>query len=266
MPSASSQFLVPIQRGASGARPFFLVAGGWGGEIEFLVYRQLAQHLDPELPLWGFKARGAGTHDAPHESVPEMAADYLRELRHIQPRGPYYLGGECVGGICAYEMACQLLEAGEKVALLVLLDTSVPSALELSQYERDEGIKRAAEARGITPAQLVRKAGSKMKGLLRKLKGSAANASALPPQQGQPLYPVTLLRHRLRPYAGNITLLVDEESFGQSGQLGWDAAPIKSVEVLILPGDHISYIRENVTTAAETLRKLLAQAQLLPKP
>jgi thioesterase domain-containing protein len=255
-----------VQSGSPDRTPFFLVAGGWGGEIEFLVYRQLAQHLDETQPLWGFKARGAGTHDAPHESVAEMATDYLQELRAIQPHGPYFLGGECVGGVCAYEMACQLHEAGEEVALLVMLDTSVPSAAELKQYEKDERIKRAAEARGITPAQLVRKAGRKVKGLLRKLTGGGSGKSALPPQQGQPMYPITLMGHKLRPYAGAVTLLVDDESFNELGQLGWDKAPIKSVEVLILPGDHISYIRENVETAAATLRKLLAQAQLLVSP
>ena len=262
---AHLRFLVPVQAGDTGRRPFFLVAGGWGGEIEFLVYRQFAQHLDPAQPFWGFKARGAGTHDEPHATVAEMAADYVREMRAIQPHGPYLLGGECVGGICAYEIACQLHEAGETVALLVLLDTSVPSAAELDQYEEDESIKRAAEARGITGASFVRRTGSKVKGFLRRLVGSDPKApenATLAPQQGQPMYPITLMRHELRPYSGVVTLVVDEDSYTKYGNLGWAAAPADSIEVLTLPGDHISYIREHVADAAARLRELLAQAAL----
>ncbi len=264
---AHFQYLVPIQVGDPSRQPFFLVAGGWGGEIEFLVYRQLARHIDPTLPFWGFKARGAGSYDEPHEAVKEMAADYIRELRTLQPRGPYFLGGECVGGICAYEMACQLQEAGEKVALLLLLDTSVPSESELRQYEQDEAIKRAAEARGINASLLVRKAGSKVKKFFRGMLGSKpaapANPSALPPQQGQPMYPVTLMRHKLGRFEGTMTLVIDEDSHKKYGDLGWETAPAESISLLTLPGDHISYIREHAAGAAERLRAILAQASLL---
>lgn len=261
------QFLVPIQAGDSARQPFFLVAGGWGGEIEFLVYRQLARHIDPSLPFWGFKARGAGSYDAPHETVKEMAADYIRELRALQPSGPYFLGGECVGGICAYEMACQLQAAGEKVALLLLLDTSVPSESELRQYEQDEAIKRAAEARGINASLLVRKAGSKVKRFLKGVLGSKpatpAGPSALPPQQGQPMYPVTLMRHKLGRFEGTMTLVIDDDSHAKYGDLGWESAPVESIVLLTLPGDHISYIREHAAGAATRLRAVLAQASLL---
>ena len=264
------QFLVPVQVGEPGQQPLFLVAGGWGGEIEFLVYRQFAQHLDPGQPFWGFKARGAGTYDAPHESVTEMAADYIQEMRAVQPHGPYLLAGECVGGVCAYEMACQLQEAGETVSMLLLLDTSVPSAAELEQYERDEEIKRAAEARGIT-THFVRRAGSKVKGLFRRMIGGSATGqppgadpsqNVAPPQQGQPLYPIVLMQHELRPYPGTVTLVVDDESYSLYGNLGWEHAPAEHIAVLTLPGDHISYIREHVATAAARLRELLAQASL----
>ena len=52
----------------------------------------------------------------------EIAADYVTEVRQIQPHGPYVLGGFCVGGAIAVEMASQLQAAGEEIGLLVLLD------------------------------------------------------------------------------------------------------------------------------------------------
>ena len=116
-PTLDSRFIVPIQRGAPGVPPLFLVAGGWGGDIEFLVYGQFGRSLGEDQPIYGLKARGAGTAELPHSHVAEMAADYLREIRAVQPHGPYFLAGECVGGICAHEIACQLREAGEAVVL-----------------------------------------------------------------------------------------------------------------------------------------------------
>jgi len=52
-----------------------------------------------------------------------MAARYLEDVRAIQPRGPYVLGGHSAGGVIAYEMAQQLLASGEDVPLLLMVDT-----------------------------------------------------------------------------------------------------------------------------------------------
>src|SRR5258708_35056715 len=52
-----------------------------------------------------------------------MATHYLKEIRELQPQGPYYLGGFCMGGQVAYEMAQNLRNQGEKVALLIMIDT-----------------------------------------------------------------------------------------------------------------------------------------------
>jgi thioesterase domain-containing protein len=58
-----------------------------------------------------------------YKNVEALAADYVRDIRLIQPEGPYFLGGECIGGIVAFEMAQQLQAQGQKVATLILLDT-----------------------------------------------------------------------------------------------------------------------------------------------
>jgi thioesterase domain-containing protein len=55
-----------------------------------------------------------------------MAADYLKEIRTLQPEGPYFLGDYCFGGKVAFEMAQQLHAQGQKVALLALLDAYAP--------------------------------------------------------------------------------------------------------------------------------------------
>jgi thioesterase domain-containing protein len=64
--------------------------------------------------------------EAPHTHVEEMAAHYVKEIRAVQPVGPYWLGGYCFGGIIAYEMAQQLRRRGEKIAGLVLFNAPSP--------------------------------------------------------------------------------------------------------------------------------------------
>ena len=51
---------------------------------------------------------------------------YLDELRHRQPHGPYYLAGWSSGGILAYRAAQLLLQQGEQVAQLILIDSPAP--------------------------------------------------------------------------------------------------------------------------------------------
>jgi oxalate---CoA ligase len=52
-----------------------------------------------------------------------MAAHYLAEIKQFQPEGPYYLGGFCLGGQVAFEIAQQLRKEGQTVALLAMIDT-----------------------------------------------------------------------------------------------------------------------------------------------
>ena len=54
----------------------------------------------------------------------------LREIRAVQPKGPYFIGGHSFGGIVAFEMAQQLHRQGQSVGLLVLLDPTTPSGVD----------------------------------------------------------------------------------------------------------------------------------------
>ena len=73
-----------------------------------LNLRHLAQLVGSDRPFYGVQARGLYGDHQPHETFEEMAADYIAELRTVQPQGPYLLGGFSGGGITAYEMARQL--------------------------------------------------------------------------------------------------------------------------------------------------------------
>jgi len=61
-------------------------------------------------------------------TVEAMAGAFIRNLREVQPRGPYRLGGYSFGGLVAHEMAVQLTQQGERVELLIQFDAFAPSA------------------------------------------------------------------------------------------------------------------------------------------
>jgi phthiocerol/phenolphthiocerol synthesis type-I polyketide synthase E len=111
--------LVEIQRG--GARPRFFCAHGAGGNV--LIYRDLARHMESEQPFYGLQSQGLDGERPILSRIESMAALYVKEIQRVQPHGPYFLGGYCMGGTVALEMAQQLKAQGEQVALLALFDT-----------------------------------------------------------------------------------------------------------------------------------------------
>lgn len=90
-------------------------------------YAGLTTPLGADQPVYGLQARGLDGTEVLPASVEEMAADYLRQVRRVQPEGPYHLLGWSFGGLVAHEMAVQLQESGERVGLVSMLD-AFPSA------------------------------------------------------------------------------------------------------------------------------------------
>lgn len=86
---------------------------------------KMARCVDSDRPVYGIYSAYDPEFEPP-DSLPELAALYLREVRLVQPRGPYFLAGYCVGGLAAFEMARQLVAAGERVAYLALIDPTDP--------------------------------------------------------------------------------------------------------------------------------------------
>lgn len=136
--------LVPFRR--TGSRtPLFCVHAGGGHVLE---YRNLARQLDVEHPLYGLEPVGLEGECPPMESTEEMAAHYVAAIRTIQPEGPYVLVGHCTGATICWEMARRLADAGQRTALLVVLDASPPGGHrdktlveKVAAYARTHGLR-----------------------------------------------------------------------------------------------------------------------------
>ncbi|MEU0126383.1 amino acid adenylation domain-containing protein [Streptomyces sp. NPDC006289] len=110
--------LLPLR--TTGSRPPLFCVHPAGGLA--WSYGGLLPHLDGDQPVYGLQTPNLdGTAQFPG-SIEDMASVYVGELRGVQPHGPYHLFGWSFGGNVVQEVAVQLQEAGEQVALLTILD------------------------------------------------------------------------------------------------------------------------------------------------
>jgi thioesterase domain-containing protein/non-ribosomal peptide synthetase component F/acyl carrier protein len=120
--------LVPVQAG-EGKPPFFLVHS-------YLLYAGLPSVLGKAYPFYGLRE----LDNEGEMSIEQRVTSYVEAIRSVQPHGPYYFGGWCAAGPLTVEMARQLTEAGEKVALMVLFDSWRPGyAQELAAQQASQG-------------------------------------------------------------------------------------------------------------------------------
>ncbi|WP_406383456.1 amino acid adenylation domain-containing protein [Streptomyces sp. NBC_01618] len=181
-------------------------AGGLGWS-----YAGIIKHLDQDVPVYALQARGLDGVEAMPSSFKEMAADYIEQIRKVQPQGPYHLLGYSSGGIAAHVIACELQAAGEEVGLLGILDTYPGQTLaELGDQEILADLLRWV---GYDPRYLGRKplTYDKVIGILRKLGSSLAS---LEPHHIEAIGRVyangRTLVHEVEPsrFPGDVTVLV----------------------------------------------------------
>jgi amino acid adenylation domain-containing protein len=118
----STRSLVALQPYGS-REPFFCVHAHMG---HVLNLRNLSMHLGSEQPFHALQLKGFDMKNQPPTSMSELAQQYLAEIRRVQNKGPYLLGGYCFGGLVAMEIARLLQQVGESVSLVALIDTNCP--------------------------------------------------------------------------------------------------------------------------------------------
>ncbi len=130
--------LVPIQ--PHGTKPPLFCMHAGAGNV--LFYKDLSKNLGMEQPLYGLMARGLNGKEHFHTSIEEMATHYIKEIRSVQPHGPYFLAGYCLGGTLAFEMAQQLLKEGEKTELLATFNSRSATYLNAPSIDSNNGTQK----------------------------------------------------------------------------------------------------------------------------
>jgi aspartate racemase len=271
--------LVPIQAG--GSMPPIFFAHGVGGNV--LNFHALARHLGPDQPVYGLQSWGLDGKNPPLTRVEDMAAHYLKEIRVVQPEGPYLIGGMSFGGVVAYEMAQQLLAQGQQVGLLALLDVgawgfydtlpkreyyrlvilswlrrikfhsgnlvALPMSGKLTYLrQKEKTIKRRINNRRF------------QKNYFKYLDSSHGLPRAL--QNVKKCNFLAAKLYRPKPYAGRITVFqaTDRLSHPIDPQITWKHLALGGVDAFEVPGDHLTLVDEpHVQVLAEKLKRCICE-------
>jgi len=264
--------LVPLQTQGN-RRPLFLVHPA-GGTV--FCYRLLAERLGNERPVYGLQAVGVDGERSPQEVAEEMAAHYVAAVRGVQPHGPYLLGGWSLGGNLAFEMSRQLVEQGERVALLALLDAAALAPEKV--FKEEDFLPLIAElfpsADNLSVEKLRAMTSEEhLQYFLHRAAQAGIVLGDIDPSLGGHVFEVfksnlkAMMDYRPQPYPGKATLLFAEEKpqfieVARDPYLGWGAYVQGGVEVVRIPGDHVHMLQEpNVRIVAERLLERLEAAE-----
>jgi thioesterase domain-containing protein/acyl carrier protein len=278
-----------------GAKPPFFCVHGITGDV--LWFTNLAQCLAPDQPFYGLQARGLDGIQGPFTELEAMAAYYIKEIRQIQPQGPYYLGGASYGGSVAFEMAQQLQAQDQQVALLAMFDNEPPNVepgfgqlklfwqlmLALKSISNfPHWLKSFVE---IGPHQMLarfqRKTHLFAKEVRTKLNPSdlelrevtAADiidyAAELPEHRRKLIesHHRAMSDYQPRLYTGRVTLFQAQRRPLFSlyyPELGWKKLAMGGVDIREIPGSHEGMFREPyVQVLAQQLKSCIEEARLL---
>ncbi len=266
--------LVPLQ--PHGSRPPLFITHGVGGNV--ISFHGLAARLGDDQPVYGIQAQSLVGQEPALLRMEDLAAYYVRDVRGVQPRGPYHLFGYSFGGTLALEMARQLQSEGEEVALLGILDART------RQY--DQTAARSAP----TPARLNQRlnrlhgntgrltAIARLQYVLRKLHTRAIRFGCMAaarlgfrriPAWMRSAYDINLVaieNYQPEPYDGRLVLFraSEQQHAGGAYDLGWSRLSKQGVEIHDLPGDHERlFLEPNIDQLAGQIRDLLRRRMVV---
>ena len=288
VPTMLHPAIVPIQ--TAGAKPpFYFVHGDYVGGG--LYCREIARELGPDQPFFAVTPCGLDGERAP-DSIEEMAERHLRALHAHQPQGPYFLGGNCNGGLIALEMAQRLVESGESVERLIIFRASARNAryrvlrnlversgwwLQISKAAQRTMIRHlrwfaeswVSESASARVGLVLHKVGKALRWSLGRQPSFDSTEKRLDcrqPTNRETLIPTFMdaaVDYVPLRYPGSIVVFwpeQDQESGNEA--LAWWRRVSPNAELETVPGDHLTAITVHAKEFARHLAERLAEPQL----
>jgi thioesterase domain-containing protein len=224
--------------------------------------------ISPEQPLYGIQARGLDGKEAPFTNVKEMAAQYIKEIRLVQPKGPYIISGFSMGGVVIYEMAQQLQREGEKPSLVIFLDAPSPNYPEMLEKQNKSISKKIRNLLDLPAKKRLAHLITRFSKRWRELQDEIFSQFYLLIKQ--PLPPALrihvvrktnqLIADLYQPtqYSGDIIVLSASEQIAGAKPdqtLGWGQYVTGTIHNTVIPGNHETIFQEpNVGLLAQQIQ------------
>ncbi|MEY2489311.1 MAG: hypothetical protein QOC70_1253 [Verrucomicrobiota bacterium] len=282
--------------------PFFYLHGDLSGGGFYSL--KLSRALGPDQPFYVLPPQDIRLLPAA-PSIEEMAAAHLTALRAVRPKGPYVIGGFCIGGLVAYELAQQIEASGESVEMLLVIDAALEDKVLRALrslagafgglFRWDDHAKVDHFGRWVLwRGRLIRWYGLNVQAqarvVLRRVSGRLVRAyemlrprfrrgseqSVSPPESSVPRrrehdVPSAFLwasaHYQPRPYHGPVALLLSDDVVRRGRNLSaeWQGLA-PEVKVHPLIGSHLECITAHVDTLAQTIESCLQSVAASPQP
>jgi amino acid adenylation domain-containing protein len=265
-----TQSVLELRKGGS-LPPLFLVHAIWEHIPHF---KELVKLLDPELPVYALEPIRNTEVAGPDLDVAKLVKQYAREIRKKHPEGPYFLAGWSIGGFMAFSVAVELESRGDNPAGLILIDAVSPSMRPKIRLEKARGlsrkwaylqklVQRQIQSFQLTPREqlerlvwMFHEAGRRIGDFVarpanRTLRESLKEDIRRIVDQYQP-----------PPYKGPAVLFRSEQPVTEPGQdhdLGWSHHIYGNLEIVPVPGDHVTIVIEphNMKLLAERISAIV---------
>jgi thioesterase domain-containing protein len=266
--AAGGGLVIPLR--TQGRRLSLFSAHAAHGNVLFV--RKLLPFLGDEQPLYAIRARGLREGEAAHCTFEVMAADYVEEIRRVQPEGPYVLTGHCIGGIIAFEMAQRLKALGQDVAAIVMIDPEYhPNAVPWL-YWRDPGALQVRLLLTILrPLWFARRWLRRIRGRLaaRPVVERTTETGDNRRRQNAVIAGLgaALRAYRPKRHVGRVVILCSAERRGYlaNAAIGWHSlAP--DVEFIEIGGSHDEVFFDALPAVGKTLEGILARFEPASPP
>lgn len=265
--------LVPIRVG--GDHPALFLVHPIGGSV--LCYAELAHHLKRDQPIYGLQSIGLTDGKKPLNQMDIMADRYLEEIRAVQPKGPYYVGGWSFGGSVAFRMSQKLMKLGEEVALVFLIDTyaytedtkpqAMDASMQMSFFLNDLGGFFGMEIPVSIDELMQREPRERLVHIMEAAKKANALPQEIELKRLSSMFEVyqanlnAAYHYSPDAYHGRVILFIAQKTIfsrKQDETLGWGALVGEGLEIHKIPGDHYTIIHKpNVQILAEELRNCI---------
>lgn len=124
-------FIVPFRPEGS-QQPIFMIPGGVGEDNELLLFASIATNLKFDCPVYGIRSRVLDHNWILPKTLREQAEAVFKDVKKIQPHGPYIFFGECLAGALAVELQQIAEERDEEKGIVFLLNSHPPFNKEFS--------------------------------------------------------------------------------------------------------------------------------------
>jgi len=260
--------LVKVKPGAT--VPPILFAPGLAGRVQSF---DLARSIQTSHPIYGLQAKGLDGLEEPFDGIEDMAAYYLESIQKLQPHGPYFWIGYSFGGLVALEMAQRLVQAGEKVGLLVLVDAYYhPRFLSPRQRLRLMVQRAGRHIAAIKGSQAGDAIAYVARGLAHRLRliersgdgrplGKSPLSLARSTQRVKKKSYVALSRYQPRFYAGKIKFVKSEtDTYFPGDPVRVWGSLVQDFKVETVRGAHLDMMSTNIGELAGLLTRYIREA------